>query len=290
MKKDNRLGRDPLAGFGQPDGPAGGGTNGHSLATLGALDRILAQARIRSDVAAPDPLGPSAAETPPVTAGETPSATAGAVPAAGSRGSLPSDGGDAGPGAPGATGAAVATATNGSTGAANTADATGTAGNFSAADRGGPLRTSCPLARRQADTQETAQAEAFLSGILTEALCGGTPRRVTVDPDVGELPMGAVFFFGYALKALAGVRARDEDHDRDGPAPALWARLEPSSAGGLRLRVADDGSFFPEDLSPRDPEGELADLLVFVLGRGGSLCVTRTDITQVAVALNRDRY
>ena len=107
---------------------------------------------------------------------------------------------------------------------------------------------------------------------------------VDMDSDLAELGMRDAYLLGHALRLILDMG--EESPGPEQTAAPLRVRLSGRLSGRLELSVTDGGDFFPGDLgvvAPSCPEArELTD---FVSRRGGSVLLTRSRATRVAVVV-----
>lgn len=123
-------------------------------------------------------------------------------------------------------------------------------------------------------------AEVFLRGVL-EGLtpAGSLDIRVDVDPATFALPVEKLFYFSHALQLLAAplecpAASWRKPGDGVGPVARLTVKLAPVGADRHRLRIYDNGLFFRNYLPEIGLDREaLRPLLLFVVKRGGSICL-----------------
>jgi hypothetical protein len=123
-------------------------------------------------------------------------------------------------------------------------------------------------------------AEVFLRGVLEGlALAGSLDIRVDVDPATFALPVEKLFYFSHALQLLAAplecpTASWRKPGDGAGPVATLTVKLSPLAADRHRLRIYDNGLFFRNYLPEIGLDREaLRPLLLFVVKRGGSICL-----------------
>jgi hypothetical protein len=135
---------------------------------------------------------------------------------------------------------------------------------------------------RTPDVQGPHPTEVFLRGILEGlATAGGLSFDVAVAPETFDLPVETLFYCSHALQLLVSpLEAPGGVWHRPGgkadPPARVSVRL--GKAGSVRhsLRVYDNGHFFRRFLPEISLDTEvLRPLLLFVLRRGGSICLKR---------------
>ena len=140
--------------------------------------------------------------------------------------------------------------------------------------------------------------EGFLQGVLESLLPEGfVAVTIRVDPETLGMPAEKLFFFSHALQLLVSAAEQTTKWPTQWPGhifrpsrgahdepPRLTLDLQARSNGSHVLRLYDNGLFFSEYLDNATLEADaLRPLLLYVVGRQGSLCLRQGRCTEFSV-------